>query len=88
MRRRFALALALAFAFALPWFVAGCVDHPAAVDGSAESDGAAQTAFEACDTLCLKPGDCQVAYNDDGYCPAGFRCAARFTCAVDGGGED
>ncbi len=37
-------------------------------------------AFEACSSICLRPGDCQIAYADDGFCPAGFRCATRFVC--------
>jgi hypothetical protein len=42
--------------------------------------------FEECTTICLRPSDCAIAYSSDDLCPAGFRCAFRFTCVVDGGG--
>lgn len=77
------LLLSLAFAIAL----GACAPPPAPVDAASGGDAAVPTAFEPCDTICLRPSDCQPAYNDDGYCPAGFRCAARFSCAVDGGGD-
>jgi hypothetical protein len=37
--------------------------------------------YESCSGLCLRPGDCEVAYNDDGICPIGFKCALRFPCS-------
>jgi hypothetical protein len=40
--------------------------------------------YQECSTLCLRPGDCAVAYPDDDVCPAGFRCARTFSCR-DGG---
>jgi hypothetical protein len=38
------------------------------------------SAYQECSTLCLRPGDCAVAYNDDEICPVGFRCALTFSC--------
>jgi len=46
-------------------------------------------AYEACTSPCVRPGDCFRAYPDNGYCPVGFRCLARFSCeVVDGGTTD
>jgi hypothetical protein len=39
--------------------------------------------FSACETICLRPGDCATAFNDDGICPPGFLCARTFACARD-----
>jgi hypothetical protein len=48
-------------------------------------DGAA---YVSCETLCLRPSDCEPAYNDDGYCPPGYLCAFTFQCVADGGASD
>lgn len=39
--------------------------------------------FQECDSLCVRPGDCAQAFNDDGICPPGFLCALRFSCTPD-----
>ena len=39
--------------------------------------------YQECDSLCLRPGDCAQAFNDDGICPPGFLCALRFSCNSD-----
>jgi hypothetical protein len=39
--------------------------------------------FQECDSVCLRPGDCAQAFNDDGICPPGFLCALRFSCSSD-----
>jgi hypothetical protein len=39
--------------------------------------------FEACETICLRPADCAIAYNDDGICPPGYLCARTFSCSHD-----
>ncbi len=39
--------------------------------------------YQECDSLCLRPGDCAQAFNDDGICPPGFLCALRFSCSSD-----
>ncbi len=42
------------------------------------------SAYQECDTLCVRPSDCQTAFNDDGTCPPGYLCAFRYTCVSDG----
>jgi hypothetical protein len=37
--------------------------------------------YQECDSICIRPGDCAQAYNDDGICPPGFLCALHFTCS-------
>ncbi|MCU1279772.1 MAG: hypothetical protein JWM53_3318 [bacterium] len=37
--------------------------------------------FQECTSVCVRPGDCAQAFNDDGICPPGFLCALRFSCA-------
>jgi len=39
--------------------------------------------FQECTSVCVRPGDCAQAFNDDGICPPGFLCALRFTCSTD-----
>jgi hypothetical protein len=40
--------------------------------------------FQECDSVCVRPGDCARAFNDDGICPAGFLCVLRYTgCNAD-----
>jgi len=39
--------------------------------------------YQECDSVCVRPGDCAMIYNDDGICPPGFLCALRFTCTPD-----
>ena len=39
--------------------------------------------FQECDSVCIRPGDCVRAYNDNGTCPPGFLCSLRFTCPTD-----
>lgn len=51
--------------------------------GTADRD--LSVSFQECDSVCLRPGDCAQAFNDDGICPPGFLCATRFQCAPDAG---
>jgi hypothetical protein len=44
--------------------------------------------YMECQAVCLRPSDCQMAYNDDGTCPAGFLCSRDFRCTLDGGARD
>jgi hypothetical protein len=79
----------LALGFLL--LLAACPNGLEARDGGAPIPDAAPVpgiAFVACESPCMRPGDCFVAYPDSGYCPAGFLCAARFSCTVDGGTTD
>ncbi|MCU1283435.1 MAG: hypothetical protein JWM53_6981 [bacterium] len=39
--------------------------------------------YQECTSVCIRPGDCAQAFNDDGICPPGFLCALRFTCNPD-----
>jgi hypothetical protein len=79
--RRAAVLLALG--------LAACPAGPATRDGGAPiTPPSPGVAYEACDSLCLRETDCQVAYPDDGYCPGGFRCSARFSCLADAGVHD
>ena len=39
--------------------------------------------YQECTSVCVRPGDCAQAFNDDGICPPGFLCALRFTCNPD-----
>jgi hypothetical protein len=55
---------------------------PPLAGGQHDLDG---SVYESCETVCVRPSDCQIAYNDDGICPPGFRCAFRFQCTPDGG---
>lgn len=75
----------LALALLLSALLGGCSPPGSVPDADPQIPDAGTPAFDPCDTICLRPSDCQPAYNDDGYCPAGFRCAARFSCATDGG---
>jgi hypothetical protein len=36
--------------------------------------------FQSCTSVCVRPSDCAMAFNDDGICPPGFLCATRFSC--------
>jgi hypothetical protein len=58
---------------------AGCGSNTASVDLGAGggSDGAV---FQECSSICLRPGDCAIAYPDGSICPPGFLCALRFMC--------
>jgi hypothetical protein len=39
--------------------------------------------YQECTSVCVRPGDCAKAYNDDGICPPGFYCSLRFNCSTD-----
>ena len=74
-----------AFAAALLCSVAGCHlsgGAPPVPGGQYNADAAV---FQECDSVCIRPADCALAYNDDGICPPGFLCTRRFTC---GSGTD
>ena len=76
-RRGGALALALALLGA-----GACTSKTGqqVVPPQQQFDGAV---YQECDSLCIRPGDCAQAFNDDGICPPGFLCALRFSCNSD-----
>src|SRR5689334_10219649 len=76
-RRGGAFALACALCCAL--LASGCKDRMIApmAPHAPNYDAAV---FQECDSVCVRPGDCAMAFNDDGICPAGFLCALRFQC--------
>jgi hypothetical protein len=68
---------------------AGCPSSSSS-SSSSPADGAAPqgsdgAAYNECRTICLRPGDCAVAYSSDDRCPPGFLCARTFSCVADGG---
>jgi hypothetical protein len=67
--------------------LAGCSNHTGSSLSVGQHDNDS-SAYEECSTICLRPGDCLIAYNDDGICPPGFLCAFHFTCVSDGGTGD
>jgi hypothetical protein len=76
----FALALSLAAC-------GGTTPAPPAPDAAAFP--VAPGGYEVCQSLCVRPSDCVLAYSSpDGYCPVGFRCTFTFTCTSDGGARD
>lgn len=78
-RRGGAFALLLSFALAA-LALAGCHTNTVPLPGGA-SDRDLSVSFQECDSVCIRPGDCAQAFNDDGICPPGFLCATRFTCS-------
>ncbi len=74
---------------AVALLLVGCAPHGGAFDLAPPAfDGAPDApAYVECDTFCLRPGDCAIAYNDNGICPAGFLCARTFSCVSDGGAD-
>jgi hypothetical protein len=82
--RRRGGAVALLLAFGLSAAVsAGCAEKrttPLPGGGSYDRDAAV---FQACTSVCRRPGDCAEAFPDDGICPPGFLCALRFQCSSD-----
>jgi hypothetical protein len=68
---------------ALALTLAGCEDTVRGTDGAPPpEDGGA---YVRCSALCLRPGDCAIAYPSGGeYCPLGFLCSLTFSCN-DGG---
>jgi hypothetical protein len=40
--------------------------------------------YQACDSVCVRPEDCALAFNDEGICPPGFLCTLRYgACTSD-----
>jgi len=69
--------------------LAACAPHGGALDlAPPDGSGVADApVYVECDTQCVRPGDCAIAYNDSGICPAGFLCARTFSCVPDGGAD-
>jgi hypothetical protein len=63
--------------------LAGCQrSSPPSGGGTGRNDDAA--VFQPCDSVCVRPGDCAQAFNDDGICPPGFLCILRYSgCTSD-----
>jgi hypothetical protein len=79
-RRPFAAVAALAVVLA---GAGGCRERVEPNQGgNGRNDDAA--VFQACDSVCVRPSDCALAFNDDGICPPGFLCALRYgACTSD-----
>jgi hypothetical protein len=76
---RIALAL-VALPLAL-WGACSSRVEPIPGGGQREDAGAV---YQACDSICVRPGDCAQAFNDEGICPPGFLCALRYgACTTD-----
>jgi hypothetical protein len=76
-------AFALALALLLGGGAGACTSKSGTgIVGPPKSIGDAAI-YQECDSVCVRPGDCAMIYNDDGICPPGFLCALRFTCTPD-----
>jgi hypothetical protein len=76
--RPFAVGVALALAIA-----GACSSRVEPIPGGPRSDDAGAV-YQACDSVCVRPGDCALAFNDEGICPPGFLCALRYgACTSD-----
>ena len=75
------------FVFALLAVVAGCGTAASGGDFSVPmiDSGPPGPGPVVCDSYCVRPSDCQIAYPDVDRCPAGFLCSRTFRCASDGG---
>ena len=81
MRRGGAFALALALVVAAG---AGACNTAVGKGKVTPPTGIGDAAiYQECDSVCVRPGDCAMIYDDDGICPAGFLCALRFSCNPD-----
>jgi hypothetical protein len=82
MRRGGAFAL---FCLALVMSVGGgaCSVRSATPPGPPRQQDLDAAVYQACTSVCVRPGDCAQAFNDDGICPPGFLCALRFSCNPD-----
>jgi hypothetical protein len=63
-----------------------CVHTPTSTNGGGDSGAGSDIdagIFQECDTICLRPADCALAYSSGGICPPGFRCARLFSCLAD-----
>jgi hypothetical protein len=69
---------ACAWLLAAAALLAGCPRSEAPLPGGPRRDPDAAV-FQACDSVCVRPGDCARTYNDDGICPAGFLCVLRYS---------
>ncbi len=80
MRLGFKIWVAFAFVFV------GCAAKvPAGPLGPSNNEDGGVPVYEECTTVCLRPGDCALAYSSGDVCPPGFHCASRFSCTPDGG---
>jgi len=60
-----------------------CTNKPGTPPGAPGQQNLDAAVYQACTSVCIRPGDCAQAFNDDGICPPGFLCATRFTCNPD-----
>jgi hypothetical protein len=66
--------------FLLLIVLAGCASHNGTAPPIQQQTDRDASVYQSCTTICVRPGDCAIAYNDDEICPAGFRCARTFSC--------
>ena len=61
----------------------GCDERVVPNTGGTPRDQDASV-YQACESICVRPGDCAQAFNDEGICPPGFLCALRYgACTSD-----
>jgi hypothetical protein len=79
----FALLLSAALAMSAAAGAGACANRTGTPVGAPGQQNLDAAVFQACTSVCVRPGDCEQAFNDDGICPPGFLCATRFTCNPD-----
>ena len=75
-------------AFALAWVLlvgagASACNSTGSGSGPSPPNNQDLAIYQECDSVCVRPSDCAMAFNDDGICPPGFLCALRFSCNPD-----
>jgi hypothetical protein len=75
-------------AFALAWVLlvgagASACNQKGSGSGPAPPNNTDLAVYQECTSVCVRPSDCAMAFNDDGICPPGFLCALRFSCNPD-----
>lgn len=63
----------------------GCRSRSFPGNGAGPAPDLDLAVYQECESVCFRPSDCEIAYTDDGFCPAGFLCALRYSCDADGG---
>lgn len=59
----------------------GCSSRSFPGNGAGPAPDLDLAVYQECASVCVRPSDCAVAYNDDGFCPPGFLCSLRFSCS-------
>jgi hypothetical protein len=76
-------AVALVLALGLGAGTSACKEPQSGIPTAPSPPNRDAAVFQACTSVCIRPGDCAHAFNDDGICPPGFLCALRFQCSTD-----